>query len=308
MKGGTMIKYQRTIKSNISFEGIGLHSGRKVSVRIKPAPANNGIVFVRRDLGNAEIKAIAPNTAATNLATMLRKNGAEVKTVEHLLGAFAGLGISNATVELDADEVPIMDGSAGPFIRMIAGTGIRTQDSVQPVLKVTRPVFVRDGDKQLAVWPAETQSISFLIDFDHPLVQEQCMSYQASEENFIREVADARTFGFLKDVELLRSKGLAKGASLENAVALSDDGVLNREGLRYRDEFVRHKVLDIIGDLSLVGMPVIGHVVAHKSGHALNAMMANKLLQSAMHWVLIGDLDRTVQRRETPVYQEAAAI
>jgi UDP-3-O-[3-hydroxymyristoyl] N-acetylglucosamine deacetylase len=303
-----MIRYQRTIKDTIQLHGIGLHSGKQVNVKIKPAPVNTGIVFARTDLGNAEVRAIAANTADTSYATSLRQNGASVQTVEHLLGAFAGLGVSNAFIELDAEEVPIMDGSAGPFMRMIAETGIRTQDRVQPVLKVMRPVFVREDGKQLAIWPADTTGISCFVDFDHPLLREQSLTYTASEDNFIREVADARTFGFMRDVQLLQANGLAKGASLENAVALNDDGVMNKEGLRYHDEFVRHKVLDIIGDLALVGMPVIGHVVAHKSGHRLNALMTAKLLKSSMNWVLVGDPDRTAPRREVPAYHEISVL
>jgi UDP-3-O-[3-hydroxymyristoyl] N-acetylglucosamine deacetylase len=303
-----MIRYQRTIKNPITFTGVGLHSGKYATVRVLPAPVHTGIRFIRTDLGGVEIRAVAANTAGADHATTLREGGAAVRTVEHLLGALSGLGIGNARVEIDAEEMPIMDGSAGPFIRMIVEAGVSTQDRVQPVLKVTRPVVVRDNDKQLAIWPSERPSISFLIDFEHPLLREQSLTYQVSEENFIREVADARTFGFARDVEFLQSKGLAKGASLENAVALSDTEVLNKEGLRYRDEFVRHKVLDIIGDLALVGMPVIGHVVAHKSGHGLNALMATRLLQSPFNWVLVGDPERPVARRERPVYQESAVL
>jgi UDP-3-O-[3-hydroxymyristoyl] N-acetylglucosamine deacetylase len=279
-----------------------------MTMTIKPAPADTGVVFVRTDQGGARIEAVASNTAATSYATTLRRNGAAVRTVEHLLGALAGLGITNAFVELDGDEVPILDGSAGPFIRMIVEAGIRTQDKVQPVLKVTRPVFVREGSKQLEIWPADKTSISYFIDFNHPLLREQSFNYTASEEDFIREVADARTFGFLSDVQALQANGLARGGSLDNAVVLGPDSVLNREGLRYKDEFVRHKVLDIIGDLSLVGMPVIGHIVAHKSGHSLNALMVNKLLRSALHWVLVGDAVAAAPRREAAVYQETVAV
>ncbi len=309
-KGQAMIKYQRTIKESITTSGIGLHTGRPVTMTFRPAEIDSGIVFVRKDLDNAEIKATAVNTAATSYATTLRRNGASVQTVEHVLAAFAGTGITNAIVELDAGEAPIMDGSAGPFIRMIAEAGVRTQAKVQPVLKVTRPVFVREGDKQLAIWPSETPAVSFFIDFDHPLVREQSLHYAASEENFIRDVADARTFGFLKDVETLKAAGLARGGSLDNAVVLDAGGVMNKEGLRYRDEFVRHKVLDIIGDLSLLGMPVIGHVVAHKSGHAMNALMVQKLLKSPFTWVHVGDTVPPAPRRERPVhaYQQTAMI
>ena len=301
-----MMRSQRTIKNAVTCEGLGLHSGQPVKMRIRPAAAGSGIVFIRTDIGNCEIRAVAANTAATSHATTLGRNGAEVGTVEHLLAAFAGLNIDNAVVELDDAEVPIMDGSAGPFIRLIAGAGIRTQDRQQPMMKITRPVFVREGDKQIAVWPAETPAISCFIDFDHPLLREQGLRYAPSEDAFLREVADARTFGFVSDVKALQANGLARGASLENAVALAGDSVLNTEGLRYRDEFVRHKVLDLIGDFALVGMPVLGHIVAHKSGHALNARMVSRLLDSPQSWLIVGAPEETAVRRQEPQYQHAA--
>ncbi len=306
-----MLRNQRTIKNSIHCAGIGLHSGKRVNMLLKSAPADTGIIFVRTDLGGAEIAAIAAiaaNTAATSYATTLRRNGATVQTVEHLLGALAGLGISNLFVELDAEEVPIMDGSAAPFVRMIADAGIQLQDRVQTVLKVTKPVFVREGSKQLAIWPSETLSISYFIDFDHPMLKEQSLNYQLSEENFIRDISAARTFGFLSDVQMLQANGLAKGGSLENAVVLGPDTVLNQEGLRYQDEFVRHKILDILGDLSLAGMPVVGHVVAHKSGHGLNSAMVNKLMQSPLNWTMVGAPERIAPRREHVVFQESAAM
>jgi UDP-3-O-[3-hydroxymyristoyl] N-acetylglucosamine deacetylase len=294
-----MMRSQRTVKNAIPCEGIGLHSGKAVKIMIKPAPVDTGVVFIRTDLGGCEIKAVAANTAATSYATTLCRNGATVKTVEHLLAAFAGLNIDNAFVELDAEEVPIMDGSAGPFIRLIADAGIQTQEKIQAVLKVIKPVFVREGNKQIAIWPADAPSISYFIDFNHPMLKEQSLQYLPSEEEFLREVADARTFGFLSDVKTLQANGLAKGASLDNAVALAEDSVLNKEGLRYKDEFVRHKILDLIGDFSLAGMPIIGHIVAHKSGHALNAQMVSKLLHSTQSWVLVGPAEE-----EQPVRQQ----
>jgi UDP-3-O-[3-hydroxymyristoyl] N-acetylglucosamine deacetylase len=303
-----MLRYQRTVRKSTTCSGIGLHSGQPVTLTLRPAPIDTGIVFLRTDLGSSAVKAVAANTAATSYATTVRQNGASVRTVEHLLAACAGLGISNLYVDLDAEEVPILDGSAGPFLRMIVDAGIQVQEKVQPVLKVTRPLFVRDGSMQLAIWPAERTSISFFIDFDHPLVREQGYTCELCEESFVREVADARTFGFLRDVEALQAAGLAQGGSLENAVVLGDDNVLNDGGLRYDDEFVRHKVLDIIGDLALVGMPVIGHIVAHKSGHSLNAQMVAKLLQSPTNWVLVGDPDLAKPRRTIAAYQERIAM
>ncbi len=300
-----MIRFQRTIKTSISCEGIGLHTGSPVRMTLNPASAGTGVVFIRTDLGNAEIRAIAANTAATSYATTLSQNGVSVATVEHLLAALSGLGIDNVSVEIDAAEVPIMDGSAAAFVRLIADAGIQTQDELQPVIKVVRPVFVREGNKQIAIWPAETLSISYFIDFNHPMLKEQSLQYQPSEESFLREVSDARTFGFLSDVQTLRANGLAKGGSLDNAVILGEDSVLNKSGLRYKDEFVRHKILDLIGDLSLVGMPVIGHIVAHKSGHSLNAQLADKLLNSPQSWILVGAPEEETARQREPQLQHA---
>jgi UDP-3-O-[3-hydroxymyristoyl] N-acetylglucosamine deacetylase len=283
-----MIRFQRTLKNNRTCEGVGLHTGKPATMILKPAPVSTGIVFIRTNLENARIKAVADNTTATSYATTLSYNGASVKTVEHLLAAFAGLNIDNAYVEINSDEVPIMDGSARPFVRCIADAGIQTQEALQPVLKVIKPVFVREGGKQIAIWPADATSISYFIDFNHPMLKEQSLQYEPSAEAFLREVSDARTFGFLSDVKTLQANGLAKGASLDNAVALNEDSVLNKDGLRYKDEFVRHKILDLLGDLSLAGMPIVGHIVAHKSGHSLNAQMAGKLLNSPQNWIILG--------------------
>lgn len=300
-----MIRYQRTIKEAIGCKGIGLHSGKRVKMQMKPAPVDTGIVFVRTDLG-IEVAAIAAHTGETSYATTLTQSGVTVRTVEHLLSAFAGLNIDNVFVEIDAEEVPIMDGSAGPFIRLIAEAGIHTQKKLQPMLKIIKPVFVREGNKQIAVWPAETSSISYFIDFNHPMLKEQSLQYVPSEESYLREVADARTFGFMSDVKTLQANGLAKGASLDNAVALGDETVLNQEGLRYKDEFVRHKILDLIGDFSLIGMPLIGHIVAHKSGHALNAQMVTKLLNSPQNWIIVGSDEEVKVKQPEMQYQHAA--
>ncbi len=301
-----MIRLQRTIKNTILCEGIGLHSGKAVKMLLKPAPADSGVVFIRTDLGRREIAATAVNTSATSFATTLSQNGASVQTVEHILAAFAGLNIDNVYVEIDAEEVPIMDGSAGPFVRLIADAGIQTQEKLQAVLKIIKPVFVREGNKQIAVWPADAASVSYFIDFNHPMLKEQSLQYLPSEEAFLREVADARTFGFMSDVKTLQANGLAKGASLDNAVALGEDSVLNKEGLRYKDEFVRHKILDLIGDFSLAGMPVLGHIVAHKSGHALNARMVSKILQSPQNWILVGSSGEECAEQKELQLQHAA--
>lgn len=303
-----MIRYQRTIQQAAACDGIGLHTGKPIHLVLKPAPANTGVVFVRTDLGGMEIKASAANTAAMSYATTVSGSGATVKTIEHLLAAFAGLSIDNVVVEIDGDEVPIMDGSARPFARLIAEAGVLTQEVLQPVIKITKPIFVREGNKQLAIWPADKPSISYFIDFNHPMLKEQSLNYQVSESGFLREVSDARTFGFLSDEAMLRANGLAKGASLDNAVVLDSDTVLNKDGLRYRDEFVRHKILDLIGDLSLAGMPIIGHIVAHKSGHALNAKMVHKLLSNPQHWMVLGSVEptETTRMHEQLTHQLAA--
>jgi UDP-3-O-[3-hydroxymyristoyl] N-acetylglucosamine deacetylase len=259
-------------------------------------------------MNRAEIEAIASNTTATGYATTLSRNGVCVQTVEHVLAALAGLGIDNVSMEIDAQEVPIMDGSAAHFVRRIADAGIKIQDRPRPMIKVIKPIIVREGNKQLAIWPSETPSVSYFIDFNHPMLKEQSLNYQVSEESFLREVSDARTFGFLSDEAALKANGLAKGASLDNAVVLGDEAVLNREGLRYKDEFVRHKILDLVGDLSLVGMPIIGHIVAHKSGHGLNAQMVTKLLQNPQNWIVVGAAEEaeTITRQPEMQYQHAA--
>jgi UDP-3-O-[3-hydroxymyristoyl] N-acetylglucosamine deacetylase len=300
-----MLRLQRTIKAAISCEGIGLHTGKKVMMALKPALIDAGVIFKRMDLGGAEIKAVAANTAATSYATTLCENGASAKTVEHLLAALAGLGIDNVSIELDAEEVPVMDGSAAPFVRLIANAGTLTQERPRPMLKITKPVLVREGNKQIAIWPSDRPSISYFIDFNHPLLKEQSLHFPVSEEGFLREIADARTFGFMSDVQTLWAHGLAMGGSMDNAVILGEETVLNKEGLRHQDEFVRHKILDLIGDLSLAGMPILGHVVAHKSGHGLNTRMASKLLGSPQSWVMLCS-EQTVEKPREASYQQAS--
>lgn len=303
-----MTRFQRTLKNSVECEGRGLHTNKTAVMRLKPAPIGTGIVFLRTDLNNAPIKAIAANTSATSHATTLSQKGVSVKTVEHLLAALSGLHIDNVYVELSAGEVPSMDGSARHFVGLIAEAGIQNQDTIQPVLKVVKPIFVREDDKQLAIWPAETTNISYFIDFSHPLLKTQSAQYYPTQEAFLNEISDARTFGFLSDLKNLQSRGLALGASLENAVGLSDDAVLNKEGLRYKDEFVRHKILDLIGDLSLAGMPIIGHIVAHKSGHGLNAQFVNKLLNSPQSWMVMGSHVFGDTRKESQsLFQYASA-
>lgn len=284
-----MIK-QRTLKNSIKATGIGLHSGEKVYLTLRPAPVNMGIVFRRVDLHPAvEIRAIAENVGETTLSTTLVKGDVKVSTVEHLLSALAGLGIDNAYVELTASEVPIMDGSAGPFVFLIEAAGIEEQSEAKKFIRIKREITVESGDKTATFLPFNGFQVSFGIDFDHPVFKEraQSVTIDFSTTSFVKEVSRARTFGFVKDIEMLRSQHLALGGSVENAVVISDVGVLNENGLRYDDEFVKHKVLDAIGDLYLLGYSLIGEFVGYKSGHALNNQLIRKLLQEPDAWDLL---------------------
>ncbi|MHB1844698.1 MAG: UDP-3-O-acyl-N-acetylglucosamine deacetylase [Deltaproteobacteria bacterium] len=270
---------QRTLKAPIGCQGVGLHTGARVQMTLRPAPAGSGIVFVRTDLSPAvEIPACPENVVDTSFATTLGKDGARVGTVEHLLSAFMGLGIDNVRVELSGPEVPILDGSAAPFVYLIRTAGIEIQRKFKRFLVVRRPIEVLENGKRASIHPASQFTISCTIDFDHPLIKDQELKIELSDRLFYREICRARTFGFLRDVEALQRMGLARGGSLENAIVVDDFNILNPEGLRYSDEFVRHKILDTIGDLALCGMPVIGHVVSFKSGHALNQKLLQRLV------------------------------
>lgn len=279
---------QRTLRTQVSCTGIGLHSGAKITLTLHPAPAGSGIVFVRTDLSPAvEIPALAENVVDTTLATSIGKGGARVGTIEHLMAALSGLGIDNCRVELDGPEVPIMDGSAAPFVYLIQSAGIELQREMKRFLVIRKPVVVQDGEKEAKFLPAPQLSISFTIDFDHPLISNQAFRMDFSDRFFHREIARARTFGLYEEVETMKKMGLAKGGSLENAIVVDDFSILNPDGLRFPDEFVRHKILDSIGDISLVGMPVIGHLVAYKSGHALNHKLVTEVLADASAYEII---------------------
>ncbi len=277
---------QRTLRRPISCTGIGLHSGKKVTLSLKPAPADFGIRFRRTDLGGLEIPAIVTNLAGIQYATGLARDTGSVDTVEHLLAALTSLGIDNVVVELNHPEVPIMDGSSAPFVYLIHEAGVKRLTASRRFLKVVRPVALSRGDKRIALYPSDHFKVTYSIAFDHPMLRHQSRTVRLSEETFIEEIAPARTFGFLKEVESLRQHGLALGGSLENAVVIGDTGVLN-SALRFEDEFVRHKILDVIGDLTLVGHPVIGHLVAHRGGHALHTAFAAKLLEERDAWHLV---------------------
>ena len=277
---------QRTLKRSVSCSGIGLHSGKKVRLRLKPAPVNNGIRFKRLDLDGLEVSATAERVAGMNYATELAQDAASVGTVEHLLAALVGLGIDNVSVELNQAEVPIMDGSAASFVYLVHEAGIQALTAPRRVLKVTRPIALTRGDKRIAVYPSDHFKVTYSISFDHPLLRHQSRTQRVTEDSFIEEIAPARTFGFLNEVEQLRQKGLALGGSLDNAIVLGETGVLNNV-LRFEDEFVRHKILDVIGDLALIGHPIIGHVVAHRGGHALHASFSQKILEDSDAWRLV---------------------
>jgi len=280
---------QRTLRRAISCVGIGLHSGNKVQLSLKPAPVDFGIRFRRTDLGDHEVPANVQHLGGIQLATALSRNAVSVETVEHLLAALVSMRIDNVLIELNSPEVPIMDGSAAPFVYLIQEAGIKPQASARKYLKIVRPIALSRGDKRIALYPSDHFDVTYSISFDHPLLRHQARTLRITEESFIEEIAPARTFTFLKDVEMLRQNGLALGGSLDNAIVLGETGVLNN-ALRFEDEFVRHKILDAIGDLALVGYPVVGHLVAHRAGHALHTEFAAKILEETDCWQLVDSL------------------
>jgi UDP-3-O-[3-hydroxymyristoyl] N-acetylglucosamine deacetylase len=267
---------QRTFRQRASLEGVGLHSGAKVRVTLAPASADSGIVLVR---DGVEIPALAEFVVDTTMNTSLGRNGIRIGTVEHLLAALAGCGIDNARVEVEGPEIPIMDGSSEPFVQLARRAGVYEMRQSRRFLLVRKAVTVTDGDKMARLGPARGKfSINYTIDFHHPLISDQSYRMDVTERSFQKDIARARTFGFKRDVERLHKAGLARGGSLENAVVVDDFNILNPEGLRFPDEFVRHKILDALGDLSLIGMPVIGHLTAVKSGHALNHQLVRRVV------------------------------
>lgn len=284
-----MIK-QRTLKNVIRATGVGLHTGNKVYLTLRPAAADTGIVFRRVDLDPpVEIAACPENVGDTRLSTTLVKDDVRISTVEHLLSALAGLGIDNAYVDLSAPEVPIMDGSAGPFVFLIQSAGIVEQNVPKRFIRIKRPVVVEDGDKWARFDPFDGFKVSFVIDFDHPAFRStsQKATIDFSTTSFVKEISRARTFGFLKEIEYLRARSLALGGSLDNAVVVDEYRVLNEDGLRYHDEFVKHKVLDAIGDLYLLGRSLIGEFSGYKSGHALNNRLLRQLMADESAWDMV---------------------
>ena len=277
---------QQTIRRSTSCAGIGLHSGRKVTLSLKPAPANFGVRFRRSDLDGFEVPATVEHLGGINYATGLTRDAVRIDTVEHLMAALASLGIDNAIVELNSPEVPIMDGSAAPFIYLIQEAGVKPLPATRRFMKILRPIALSHGDKRIALYPSDHFKVTYSIAYDHPLLRQQSRTIRVTESVFIDDIAPARTFTFLKEVEQLRQHGLALGGSLENAVVIGETGVLNN-ALRFTDEFVRHKILDAIGDLALLGHPVIGHLVAHRGGHALHTAFAAQVMAERDSWTLV---------------------
>jgi len=276
---------QRTVAKTVSCSGVGLHSGKKVNLSIKPAPVNHGIKFKRTDLPDSpNISAHFNMIVDTSLATVIGNDGAIVSTIEHLMAVFAGLSIDNAQVELDAYEVPVMDGSAGPFTQLITSSGIKTQDAPRYFFVIKSPIELEEDGKSFGVYPALNFKITYVIEYEHPLIQRQSYSLELTDRVFEHEISRARTFGFLHEVEYMKRYGLAHGGSLDNAVVIDKNDILNEDGLRYQDEFVRHKILDCIGDFALLGMPILGHAVVSKSGHTFNHAFLKKFFAQKNSW------------------------
>lgn len=286
--------HQRTLKKPVRCVGIGMHSGEKVNLCVKPAPINHGIKFIRTDLPDSPcISAHFNMVVDTSLATVIGYDGFIVSTIEHLMASLAGLSIDNALVELDTYEVPIMDGSAGPFTSLIRSAGITEQSSPKYFFVIKKPIELKQPDgKSVGVYPSDTFKITCTIDYEHPLVKKQSYTVDITDLAFEREICRARTFGFIQDMEYLKRYGFARGGSLDNAIVICENEILNNEGLRYQDEFVRHKILDCIGDFSLLGMPILGHVIANKSGHSFNHAFLNKFLEQKESWETSTLLDK----------------
>jgi UDP-3-O-[3-hydroxymyristoyl] N-acetylglucosamine deacetylase len=274
---------EQTIRTAASCEGVGLHSGAPVHLRILPAPAGTGIVFRRTDLDDFEIEATGRNVAKVSYATSLMKKGVLISTTEHVLSAFIGIGLDNAIIELDNLEIPILDGSAKPFVDMVLKAGLKPLRRKRTYLRIRREIELREGDKFIAVYPAPGYSAAYSINFPHPLIGNETFEVELSDGQYRREIAAARTFGFIEQEKAMRNMGLIRGATPENCIVLTRDGVINGP-LRYRDEFVRHKVLDLIGDLALLGKRIVGRVVADRAGHAMHTALVSRLLRDRTLW------------------------
>ena len=275
-----MFVQRTTINTNVSITGIGLHSGIYTTVELRPANPGSGITFVRADLGGLRIPALQASTTALDYATTVGKDDVQVGTVEHLLSALMACSITDVDIRIDGPEVPIIDGSAVPFMHLIDAAGTRDLGAEVPVLRLREPIEVSDGDKTIRMTPANRLIIKYRIDFNHPVIGRESFHFDFGHDNFLKKIAPARTFGFMRDVEKLRAAGLARGGSVENAVVLDDRGVVNGP-LRFKDEFVRHKILDLVGDLALIGRPIAGEITAYKAGHALHSRLVEAILKAA---------------------------
>ncbi len=287
-----MLKYQRTLRDEIHFEGVGLHTGYSVELNLVPAPPDIGIRFRRTDLKNFEIEAVRTHVAKVSYATTLMKKGVMISTVEHLLSALYGLGIDNIYIDINSMEVPILDGSGKDFMEEICGTGIIDQDALRKYMVIQKPIEIRQGDKVAGVYPEAKPRATYKIDFEHDAIGHQEIEIELNPESYLQEIGTARTFGFVSDVEYLKSLGLIRGGSLENAVVLDSSGIVNNH-LRFPDEFVRHKMLDLLGDIALTGYPIIGHLFAERAGHSIHTSLADQIVRRRDHYEIctISDLD-----------------
>lgn len=278
---------QRTISNPISCSGIGLHTGKKVQLRLTLATANTGVVFVRKDMNDLEIPAMLDHVGKSNYATCLEKNGVHILTAEHLLAALYALGVDNVRIEMDDEEVPIMDGSSSPFVRLIHKAGLKELEEPRLYLVICRPISVKEeDDKRVSIYPCEEYKVTYAIDFEHHVLGYQELTASLwGVQAFTEKIAPARTFTLAREIKVLKKKGLARGGSLENAVVIGEKGILNRS-LRFKDEFVRHKMLDLTGDLSLIGKPIKGHVIAYRAGHDLHSRLARKIMSEKDSWYL----------------------
>ncbi|MGA9391401.1 MAG: UDP-3-O-acyl-N-acetylglucosamine deacetylase [Candidatus Sulfotelmatobacter sp.] len=296
---------EQTLRSSVGCSGVGLHSGAPVTMRILPAPAGRGIIFRRTDLDDFEVEANSRNVARVSYATSLMKKGVLISTTEHLLSAFTGLGVDNAIVELDNLELPILDGSALPFVDLIQKAGIRKQRRPRRYMKILREVEMREGNKFISVQPADSYSVSYSINFPHPLIGKETFQVELSNGSFLKNIAAARTFGSREDEKAMRNMGLIRGASRENCIVLTRDGIENGP-LRFADEFVRHKVLDLVGDLALLGKPILGKIVADRAGHAMHTALVSRILRDQTLWEEV-TLSAEPLAHATPMTAEVSA-
>lgn len=274
-----MYVQRKTINTNVSITGIGLHSGIYTKVELRPVPAGQGLTFVRADLDGLRIPAVQASTTALDHATTVGRDDVSVGTVEHLLSAIMACGVTDVDIHIDGPEVPIVDGSALPFMHLIDAAGVRELPAQIPVLRITEPIEITEGDKSIRIAPSNRLVLKYKIDFDHPAIGRESFHFDFEHDNFLRKIAPARTFGFMRDVEKLRAAGLARGGSVENCVVLDDRGVVSGP-LRFKDEFVRHKILDLLGDLALIGRPIVGEITAHRAGHAMHSRFVEKILRA----------------------------